>query len=168
MVDLKQVDEIERAIIERLSTVFSSPELKKLGDVEWTKREFETLTELGKAKGYKVVSSQTNEEWLFNLIWYKEHTSEHETWGINSRLKKLVLAVESEWSQSLAEIMSDFQKLLATNTTYRLMVCTAFDEDRKTLIDAFSESIAAYELLLTGSNFLLCMVSPNGNSARWS
>jgi hypothetical protein len=161
------LDEIEQEIKNTLSTVFSQAELQSKGNSEWTTREFEALTRLGGKNGFKVVSSQTNEEWLFDLIWYEEETPPGEHWGINSRLKKLVLVLESEWSDSYAEIMTDFQKLLVTNARYRLMVCTAWTEDFENLIEAFQDSINRYELLLVGSTFLVCMISLNGKKMRW-
>ena len=135
-----------------------------------TEKLFDLLTELGDEKGYKVYSHGlsdsflkkhknnhfVNREWLFDLCWYKEEEGGY-------FLKKMVLAVESEWSKRRyiskedknrgctdtkdkhGAIKYDFQKLLIPNTGMCLMVFEANEEDRKELSDYFEKACSIYD-----------------------
>ena len=135
-----------------------------------TEKLFDLLTELGDEKGYKVYSHGlsdsflekhknnhfVNREWLFDLCWYQEEEGGY-------FLKKMVLAVESEWSKrryiskedknrgctdtedKYGAIKYDFQKLLIPNTGMCLMVFEANEEDRKELSDYFAKACSIYD-----------------------
>ena len=135
-----------------------------------TEKLFDLLTELGDEKGYKVYSHGlsdsflekhknnhfVNREWLFDLCWYQEEEGGY-------FLKKMVLAVESEWSKrryiskedknrgctdtkdKYGAIKYDFQKLLIPNTGMCLMVFEANEEDRKELSNYFEKACSIYD-----------------------
>lgn len=140
------------------------------GKRDRTTKLFELLTELGSQKKYKVYSHGllkpflekhkdkhfVNREWLFDLCWYQEEEGGY-------FLKKMVLAVESEWSKrryiskedknrgctdtkdKYGAIKYDFQKLLIPNTGECLMVFEANEEDRTKLSNYFEKACSTYD-----------------------
>lgn len=97
-----------------------------------------------------------NSEWLFDLHWYKEGKSHYTT-------TRLPLIMECEWQQKrkgdrripFSGIKYDFQKLLVSNSEFRLMIFKIVNlNDMKELSDYFEDNINNYKHLSKGSKFL--------------
>src|SRR4051794_25171184 len=73
------------------------------GDDSWTRKFKERLAELGESLGCKICTSGFkdiyNNEWLFDMVWYKENEKQ--------QLVDVPLVVESEWRKSLKHIKFD-------------------------------------------------------------
>jgi hypothetical protein len=125
-----------------------------IGDGLWTERIKANLAELGEAENCQVASSGfagwLEPEWLYDLVWYKENKV--------GQLSEVVLIAESEWGKNWKSIKYDFEKLLQSDATYKLMICQCYKGKRNQLIEKFNESIKAYKKRKTGDRYLLAIL----------
>jgi hypothetical protein len=111
---------------------------------------------LSKANVKKIGNNFNDTEWMYDVHWYTEHDHYSTT--------SLELAVESEWESRRNEdksedaysgIKYDFQKLLITNASLRLMIFkVGQEEELETLYTYFKVAIEGYRSLIEGDTFL--------------
>ncbi len=96
-----------------------------------------------------------NREWLYDLHWY----TDVKDYMPNS----LPLVMECEWdnkrpkdksNSSYSAVKFDFQKLIVSNASLRLMIFGARQNELNQLGEYFEEAINSYENLLPNSKFL--------------
>jgi len=72
-------------------------------------------------QGFQVCASgfpdYFHNEWLYDMVWYSENE--------NKNLVSVELVLESEMNYGLPLIKYDFEKLLLSNSKYRIMICCA-------------------------------------------
>lgn len=143
--------EIKNALI-KVTQEGARHEIK--GDGEWTKKIKLLLGELGERSGFGVCTGGFKDrfepEWLCDLAWYRENEAEF--------LVEVPLVMESEWNRTLKYIKFDFEKLLLTNATLRLMICQAKPEKIDDLKVFFRNAVKAYGQLDKGSRFLIAVL----------
>lgn len=86
-----------------------------------TKAVKDVLRLVGQERRFAVYPDTDNEdaprrEWLYDLVWWKDD-------------KRVVLAVESEWSGRVDNVLYDFRKLLAVKSTLKLFWHSSGFED---------------------------------------
>ena len=118
---MTDLDEIERVITRRLDALLKTPVAASERDREWTVAVKKTLGDLGKELGYDVCASDPKgrfeQEWLFDLIWFRLDHDEN--------LKDLSLIMEMEWAMSFDEIKWDFEKLMVGRAGHRVLIFQA-------------------------------------------
>ena len=88
---------------------------------------------LATASGYP---GPADREWLFDLIWFENSPEKH--------LKRLVLALESEWNRHPDEILYDFEKLLVAHAPLKVMVFQDNGRNLPELWQMFETSLQTY------------------------
>ncbi|MBI9069886.1 MAG: hypothetical protein JEZ09_21515 [Salinivirgaceae bacterium] len=134
-------------VLDKISTDLE----KNKSNKAWTARIKTDLTKLGVDNQCKTCTAGIDDasgEFLFDLIWYKNK---------DKLLASIELAMESEWNISHNSIFYDFEKLLATNARYRLLICQSNPDEIQELEDKFRSYIKGYSLLEKGSNFLIAI-----------
>lgn len=101
--------------------------------------------------GYISCPSETDAEWLYDVVWYKM--------GVEDHLTNVFLTMESELSdRSINGIRYDFQKLLISNAPVKIMLCLAPSKESKgisKLTEKFQNWINACENVRPGEQFLI-------------
>ena len=132
----------------------------KLGYKVWTNRLFpEDINEIMNGTKFNEEEFDENfakEEWLYDLHWYTE--SGHYT------PKSLPLIMECEWENKRpgdenkkdygTSVRFDFQKLVVSNATLRLMIFIANEKGRNELGKYFERVIKSYIQLEKDAKFL--------------
>jgi hypothetical protein len=123
----------------------------------WTREVKRVVGVIGTRHGFAVCASGWPkifyEEWLFDLVWYKNDK--------NDRLVSVPLVLESEWSLSFEEVKYDFEKLLVAKAQLRILVHQARtkaaleDVQRKliTLVSEFEGSTKGDRYLFAGWDY---------------
>jgi hypothetical protein len=123
-------------------------------DPRWTREVKRVVGDIGMKQGFAVCTSGWpkifDEEWLFDLVWYKYDKEKH--------LVSVPLVLESEWSLSFEEVKYDFEKLLIAKAQLRILVhqarkkTTVDDAQRKliTLVSKFEGSTKGDRYLFAG------------------
>lgn len=96
----------------------------------WTEAVKKHVALVGKLHRYYVCSSAPSEfvncgEWLYDLTWLK-YMDDHNR---SSPLASVELALESEWGKPL-DVLEDFQKLVQSRATTRVMVFQARNDEQ--------------------------------------
>jgi hypothetical protein len=127
------------------------------GDKKWTKEFKRALIEMGRKAGYKVCASGSHHEcepeWLFDLTWYKEDGE-----GVEKRLVDVPLIVECEWNSSMNHIRGDFEKLVVSNASHRLMICQSRKQNMPSLKNYFEKAVNSYTLGRPGDRYLIAIL----------
>lgn len=151
---------IEKEIISKLDSLFKmSFEETWRGNTIWTGKIKEVLSDLGHSLDYISSSNHDGREWLFDLIWF--------TLNKRNNFNRLVLAMESEWDLSWDQIRYDFDKLLATNATHKLIICQSILSSRDTLLHNFQISINDYQLGIKDERFLISIYNSTKETEFW-
>lgn len=144
---------IEERIVGRLRRFPKKASERKYSDRQWTIGIKIELGELGKREGFKVcaaglISRGYEEEWLYDLVWYRYHSR-------TKYVQEIKLIAESEWSWKFSDIKDDFEKLMVGRSAYRLMIFQA--SNRKSLddyADRLIRSILRFRGTETGDRYL--------------
>lgn len=149
----------EQSILEELDKLFetSGQEFWK-GSTIWTSKIKEALSNLGHSLNYIASSSFDGGEWLFDLVWFT--TSQND-------FNALILAMESEWYRDWHQIKYDFDKLLITNATHKLMICQSTFAGRVDVLEKFQSSINHYQLGTKGERFLISIYNATDETDSW-
>ena len=155
MIDLDKYTTVEIELIKILNSVRDEWYIYKTlkGDKNWTIRIKHLFANYGSLLGYEVCGSglcDHHGEWLYDLVWYK-NTNE----GL---LESVPLVVESEWKRNLKDIQYDFEKLLLSNSSLRLMICQTNTNNIYELKQYFSKAVESYKLLKKGDRFLIAIL----------
>lgn len=143
-------------IIQILKSSVDDAHLRDLrGDASWTKIIKQNLSILGAKLGYETCASGTDNfthnEWLYDLIWFKEEGE-----GIDKRMVEVPLIMESEWNLKFDEIKYDFEKLLLGNSPVKLMICQS--KSPKDLFPYFEDAISKYRLQRTNETYIIAIL----------
>lgn len=109
-------DAIEKQVITALATV---PPMALDGlwpNRRWTHEIKAHLAAMGLESGHAVFADEAlgaGAQWLFALCWVDLR---------NGRMRALPLALEVEWNLNMGEIAEDFDKLVQSTATHRVMV----------------------------------------------
>ena len=104
--------------MEKIKTVLKGISIKLSTRPEWTAAIKDCMYTVGDNEGFGVcpaLSHQNKEEWLYDLIWYK-NTDNH------THLKEIILVLESEWDSTPEAIRRDFEKLLVAKAPIKVMI----------------------------------------------
>lgn len=149
----------EQSIVNELDKLFEiSYQEYWRGSKRWTYKIKEALSNLGHSLNYISSSSYDGREWLFDLIWFT--TSQND-------FNELILAMESEWFMAWHHIKYDFEKLLITNATHKLMICQSTLLGRDTLLQNFQKSINKYQLGIKRERFLISIYNTTDETEFW-
>lgn len=144
-------DEVEQLIIKALDEVIEKFKAKEfVGNKNWTNEIKKSLLKVGKNKEFGVCPDENGGQWLYDLIWYKNN---------NRKLEILELIVECEWKMNLGAIKYDFEKLLISNSNYKLMICQSNNKKIDELINTIKTSVDKYKLLPVGNTILLSILN---------
>jgi hypothetical protein len=143
-------------IISNLSESGNEAYLMKLkGNASWTKLIKQNLSKLGAELGFETCASgtdyQTHNEWLYDLIWFKEEGE-----GMLRRMIDVPLIMESEWNLSFDDIKYDFEKLLLGNSPVKLMICQSKSPNE--LFPYFEDSISKFMLQRTNETYIIAIL----------
>jgi hypothetical protein len=109
-------------------------------DTEWTTHIKCGVGQIGLDAGLLATASgyptPADQEWLFDLIWFENSEQKH--------LKRLVLALESEWNRHPDEICYDFEKLLVARAPLKVMVFQDNGRNLPELWQMFETSLQTY------------------------
>lgn len=146
---------IEEKIKQELESFINNTKVNKMiGNKAWTNNIKQTLAKLGKDEGYSVCCSGFKDiyeaEWMWDLVWYIEEGT-----GQEARLIDVPLVAECEWNRSFTHIKYDFEKLLASNATLRLMICDTNEKNREFLFSYFKEAVNKYKLGKINDRYLI-------------
>jgi hypothetical protein len=125
-------------IIERLRFIPQSIPTNT-NDSAWTKSIKRALGKLGEQKGYKICAAGIDDyerEWLYDLVWYKEDSC--------GFLVSIPLVMESEWDRKYSGIKYDFEKLLLSKSSYKIMIFQATGADQYEYFEKLKSSIARF------------------------
>lgn len=154
------INKIEENIIKELDNLFEVPKDNVWkGNAIWTTKIKDALSNLGHNLKYISSSSLDGGEWLFDLIWFTEKK--------NKNFNQLILAMESEWYPNWKDIKYDFDKLLTTNATYKLMICQSTESEKENLLNRFQESINDYELGVKNERFIISIYNSDEETEFW-
>ena len=129
---------------------------------EWTRRCLTDLCRDAMDLGYKIYVSggvsdihRTGHEWLFDACWLAYED------GV---LKRIAMACECEWAWGLNRVFEDFEKLLVSCATVRVMIydTRAANNITQKLLDG----IKAFEQTSPGNRYLLIGYGYNEKSRR--
>jgi len=109
---VQQIEKMVNTITKRMSHATS----KDNGNRAWTKEVLGTFRKIGKERKWLVWPN-----WLYDLICYSTDNA--------GRLTNLHLVLECEWDLRLGEIKWDFEKLLVSKASLKVLVCQASDEN---------------------------------------
>ncbi|HNL84608.1 MAG TPA: hypothetical protein PKO18_05155 [Chitinophagales bacterium] len=150
------MSELEQKIqksLERVRDEYTQLDVN-LKNQKWiTNKIKEYLGELGSSFGYEISSSFHNQEWLYDVVWYKNNE--------NNILEKTILVVESELSnRSINSLKYDFEKLLLSNSDLRVMICFGqgnfnFPQNVNGIIESFNNYVTTYQNLNSGDRILI-------------
>lgn len=152
----QEADDIERRLKEALiSFTLEARQLDYKSDGLWTYKIKERLGDIGCNEfNSKICTSGFRDyfdnEWLFDLVWYLENED-----GI---LIEIPLVVESEWHLDWRCIKYDFEKLLQSNATHRLMICQAHPSRKSFILEGFKSLIQSYRLNHTGDRYMIAVL----------
>jgi hypothetical protein len=130
---------------------------REWSDPRWTREVKRVVGDIGTRHGFAVCASGWpkifDDEWLFDLVWYKNDKDNH--------LVSVPLVLESEWSLSFEAVKYDFEKLLVAKAQLRILVHQARtkaavdDAQRKliTLVSKFEGSTKGDRYLFAGYDF---------------
>ena len=149
----------ERSIVDELDKLFeTSYQENWRGSTIWTSKIKEALSNLGHSLNYISSSSYDGREWMFDLVWFT--TSQND-------FNALILAMESEWYRDWRQIKYDFDKLLITNATHKLMICQSDFSERDILLQNFQSSINKYQLGTKEERFLISIYNATDEIDFW-
>lgn len=201
--DWQQGSEIYVSILETLNALLNNNK-KKIQRGEMTQSIKTALVILGHRNFYRVYANRlstdnvdkirkikglpqngvcygedfVNQEWLFDVIWYREPKDENITDLRNEKyfIKKLFLAIECEWggyryfkkdhpnrkngckhdNDKYGEVKFDFQKLIVSNATYKIMIFQQQGDDNnlKEIDSYINRQLIEYDALVCGSTIL--------------
>ncbi|MBN8567519.1 MAG: hypothetical protein J0M25_12395 [Flavobacteriales bacterium] len=145
-----QFNTIEKDIFTEIDKLIKKAYAEKWGGNKmWTQKIKETLSEM--VEKYKYISSSSikdgGREWLYDLIWFKNDEEGY--------FSELVLCMESEWYMDWNQIKYDFDKLLISNATHKLMICQAYEDKMDEILDNFQQSINRYQLGNKNERFMI-------------
>jgi len=148
---MNKFDAIERGIINVLSPFPVKANREELSDKQWTHEIKGLLGKLGGENNYIVCTSGYSgfyePEWLYDLIWYDYNTDD--------RLTEVPLIMECEWAPKIPDIKYDFEKLLMSNASHRLMIFQGSSLDIEEKFEYLEKSIHEYKLGYKGDRYLL-------------
>ncbi|MFL9836137.1 hypothetical protein ABS768_01425 [Flavobacterium sp. ST-75] len=155
MTELTHLTKIESELLNILSQVRKEWYIDKTlkGDKNWTYRIKQLISGLGETYGYQVCTSGFDgysREWLYDLVWFKSNAE--------NSLQTVPLVMECEWNRNFKEIKYDFEKLLLSNSDYRLMICQTNTNNLFELKSYFKNAVQGYELLKQGDRFLVAIL----------
>jgi hypothetical protein len=120
------------------------------GNTPWTYKLKEDIGNLGDSKEFDVCprkyESYKNPAWLYDLVWYTEDDEHH--------LNELFLALESEWGNQ-GQVKYDFEKLLQSKATLKVMIFQAPQSSLQSLIDFMVDGIKAFPKHSEDETYLL-------------
>lgn len=153
----EELDELEVAIVHTLKDYcVRARKLDIRSDRDWTREWKDCLGRLGESRGLKVCTAGFDcyqNEWLFDMIWYREEGEGH-----SARMVDMPLAIEVEWNRDLGYIKADFEKLLVTNAPHRLFICYAHPDFIPELMNYFREAISKFRQGVIGNRFLIAIL----------
>lgn len=120
---------------------------KLTGNTVWTKNVKQVISDLAYSNECIASSNNDGREWLYDLIWFKIDKEEY--------FSELVLCMESEWDKNWNQIKYDFDKLLISNATHKLMICQAYEEKTNEILNNFQKSINRYQLGNKSERFMI-------------
>lgn len=151
------VDSWEAEIQDGLRSIPERALARDWKDSRWTREVKRVVGGLGTRHGFAVCASgwpkQFDNEWLFDLVWYKNDRDNH--------LVSVSLVLECEWSLSFDAVKYDFEKLLVAKALLRVFVHEArtragIDEAQRrliTLVSKFEGSGKGDRYLFAGYDF---------------
>jgi hypothetical protein len=113
---MAQPNSLEVQIQTALDSLCANPQAATWSDDEWTLRVLAAVGQVARNRGYAWRSSQAGGEFLWDGAMQERDAA--------CNLVGVSLALESEW-MGRASIKEDFEKLLASGTEHRVMVCSA-------------------------------------------
>ena len=151
------VDSWETEITAGLMSIPKRARTGHWSDPRWTREVKRVVGDIGMKHGFYVCASGSSKlfdnEWVFDLVWYKNDKDNH--------LISVPLALESEWLLGFDELKWDFEKLLVARALLRVFVHqartkTAIDAAQRrliTLVSKFNGSARGDRYLLAGYNW---------------
>lgn len=154
----QQVDclEVVQSIVDGFCAIRAYPGGKpKLK--EWTDCVYKALRVMGESRGYEVYCSDGKKgygEYLLDVVWFHPLTFHAD------------VAVECEWKEG-PDIAYDFEKLLWTKASLKMMICDPQRRNADALRDITAKA-ARYHYHLAGERYVLLQVNgtPTGGEAR--
>lgn len=133
----------------------------------FTRTLFAALAKLGKELKYDVRMSSTspheNWEYLFDVCFLETGRTGSPGDGYFTRdypLRKLVLALESEWGTNVNEILYDFCKLLLVRAELKVLVFYQPNEEKiEEVISRIRNAINEYQDKQPGDAYLVCALT---------
>jgi hypothetical protein len=130
----------------------------------WTQKLKEVVKALGDQLGYDVRMTEpgdTNWEFLYDICFLdtKDTTAKHDGYfRSDNYITRLILALESEWSEQLDEILYDFSKLLLSRASLNVMVCyQGSTQGVQRARHSLQEAIQSYAQNALEDRYLLCI-----------
>jgi hypothetical protein len=145
-----------RFILDRLLRAWPSLDIRwGSGDQDWTDRLLNWFRAEGKALGVEVYpdpDTKWHAEYLADLVWCIE---KGDAYG------GLVLALESEWSQSWSDVLDDFDKLLDLKASLKVLLCDPTGPQIQSLPANVSQQIKGHQNRVPGEQYLVIAFDPN-------
>jgi len=142
--EVKEIKEAVFATLQQFEREFQ--EQKIFGRKAWTTAVKQRLDVTGENIGYGSYATGLNDytagEFLYDLIWCKEHLDRDNP--LNNLLFKVALAMECEWNMHHKAIVYDFQKLLFVDAGCKLFICEAREGDIEKLKAYFKSAVDDY------------------------
>jgi len=161
--------QIRTAIAEKFADFDSWKPEEQRQDAFFTWKLRLAVSGVGDALGYDVrfgEKGKKNSEFLFDHCFLETALPFDQTKGYfpaESRLRRMILALESEWAHDRGEVLYDFTKLLVARASLKVMVYDRllYLEDFETAIQTYADGMASDLYLLCGWNktafeFVLC------------
>lgn len=130
------------------------------GNTAWTLGIKEVFAKVGKSKGYEVCCSGFpgvyDNEWLYDLIWYKDDSTKNDVY--KPGLMEIPLVLESEWDLDFKEIKYDFEKLLLSNSKLKVMICQCHKSNLGKLKEYFSQAVDRFSRRHSDELFLVSIL----------
>ena len=151
------LEEIENSILDAfigISAEYDSlPKPHENRTITWvTKTIKERIGNIGYENKYEVTSSIHDGEWHYDLVWYKNNKT--------GNLEKVILSLESELSDRNPQGLNDFEKLLVSNSDYKVWICfnkgnLNYPENVNELIQKYDKAVSSYMNLKLDSRILI-------------
>jgi hypothetical protein len=85
-------------------------------------------------------------EWLFDLVW----------WDDRPNRKRIVMAMESEWTTDVNGIVHDFEKLLSVKSPLKLMIYKVRPKTARAVREKIQTYLQEYTQHVRGERYIFC------------
>jgi len=124
------------------------------GDEDWTTKLLAWFRAEGKKIGFDVYpdpDTPWHSEYLLDLVWCIEKGNAY---------AGLVLALESEWSQTWSDILDDFDKLLDVKAPLKVLLCDPSSSQIRDLPGHIGHQIREHQNRVPGEQYLVVAFDP--------